>query len=104
MSTSPTSRAPRHCSTPAGVAMSRSRGFWKTPAHADEKRKKAEDDRQAGIEYRAVRKREHPRRSRRPAPAGRDQAAPHRAAPVRDVLAAIEIRRVRRVGNVDVVA
>ena len=35
-STSPTSRARRHCSTPAAVAMSRWRGFWKTPVRDDE--------------------------------------------------------------------
>ena len=62
------------------------------------------DDRQAGTEHRAVREREHPRHPRRPDRAGRHQAPSHRAASLRDVLAAAQVRRVRRLGNVDVVA
>ena len=59
---------------------------------------------QARAQHRARRQREHPPAARRRDPAARHPADADRAVSVRDVLAAVEVRRVRRLRNVDVVA
>ena len=76
-------------------------GIW-VPAYAGTTTR--DDCFRIRAEHRALRQRAHATADRRPRRAAGDQARPHHGAPLRDVLAAVAFRRVRRVGDVDVVA